>query len=182
MTKLEVIHGNEYLIPFESFRKDKLDKFKKPPNEAVIHCSASDSSSYGALAIHADHLKRDNETWAGCGYHFVIEDDGKLVHARPAEFMGSHCSEQRKNHTTIGICVCGNTWFDQRQAKSLLKILSRLGFIVKSGFTYPKYKLLKRVSPHNRYSDLKTCPNFILDYLFEDGRIRSYIGYKDGVK
>ena len=186
--KLIKIHEGEFQIPFKEFRENRLEKFKKAPNEVIIHCSDSDSSSYGASAIHRDHLKRDNETWAGCGYHFVIESDGTLVNCRPIEYVGSHCAEQGKNYTTIGICVCGKLFWNYKQEETLIKLLKRLGYLIDNpvdtnddgiDLKFAMFKAIGRISPHSKYNNFKTCPNFSVEGFIMSGVMQTYLCYKD---
>lgn len=56
-----------------------------------------------ARRLHVEHLDLG---WGGCGYHYLIADDGTLVCLRPAELQGAHVGGH--NGGNIGI-VCAGT-------------------------------------------------------------------------
>ena len=180
--KLQLVKsaGDYFEIPIKSFRLNRMSKFRKKPIEVILHCSDSDNKKYNALAIHRDHLTRDNNTWGGCGYHFVIEDTGRIVRARPLKYIGSHCKEGGRNSYSIGICVMGR-WklFNPEQAQSLKHLLIKLGFAreIRCGLGL---KSLKRISGHNRYANDRTCPNFIVPFFLNTELFMTYECYKDG--
>jgi N-acetyl-anhydromuramyl-L-alanine amidase AmpD len=49
------------------------------------------------------HLQRG---WLGCGYHYVIHEDGSIFQGRPLYTVGAHA--RGYNDTSIGICTVGN--------------------------------------------------------------------------
>lgn len=56
-----------------------------------------------ARRLHVEHL---DAGWGGCGYHFLITDDGSLLCLRPAELQGAHVGGH--NAGNVGV-VCGGT-------------------------------------------------------------------------
>lgn len=109
----------------------------------IIHCS---DSIYGDVnSIRRYHM---NKGWRDVGYHFVIKQDGTIEIGRPIEIMGAHCKGHNKN--SIGTCLIGRNVFTKEQFNSLQKL----------------HKSLEKIfgklpaEPHNKYTDLKTCPNF----------------------
>lgn len=77
--------------------QQRLDFF----NAIVIHHSATPKSIVFEQ-IDSAHRARG---WEGCGYHYVIETDGKVVFGRQLPLQGAHCPP---NCGRIGICVTGD--------------------------------------------------------------------------
>ena len=57
-----------------------------------------------ARALHLEHL--DNG-WGGCGYHFLVADDGTLVCLRPVGMEGAHVGGH--NDHNIGVICAGDS-------------------------------------------------------------------------
>lgn len=69
----------------------------------VIHCSATKASQKVTVAdIDRWHRARK---WEGCGYHYVIYQDGSIHIGRPLEKKGAHVKDH--NAHSIGICYIG---------------------------------------------------------------------------
>lgn len=69
----------------------------------VIHCSATKASQKVTVAD-IDRWHRAKR-WDGCGYHYVIYQDGSIHIGRPLEKKGAHVKDQ--NAHSIGICYIG---------------------------------------------------------------------------
>lgn len=96
----------------------------------VIHCSATKASQKVTVAdIDRWHRARK---WYGCGYHYVIYQDGSIHIGRPLEKKGAHVKDH--NAHSIGICYIGGldeqgNAFDTRtfeQKQSLKNLISDL--------------------------------------------------------
>lgn len=72
----------------------------------VIHHSDTDYD-VGAARIHEWHLERENRTWAGIGYNYVIRMNGIIETGRPENMKGAHAGPSA-NGVSIGICLAGN--------------------------------------------------------------------------
>lgn len=84
----------------------------------VVHHSASDLDTTTA-DIDEWHTAKG---WSGCGYHFVIEGDGRLVLGRPVDRVGAHVAGH--NEGSVGICVVGdNTTLAQRWTQAQVRAL-----------------------------------------------------------
>lgn len=71
----------------------------------VIHNSGTpNDEDIGAKWINRFH--REENGWAGIGYHFVIRKDGTVEEGRPIWAIGAHA--QGSNSDSIGVCVSGN--------------------------------------------------------------------------
>ena len=74
-------------------------------NAIVLHCADTKAGQHFTAAdIRRWHLARG---FANIGYHFVITLDGKIETGRPIDQIGAHCTQQRMNHVSIGICYVG---------------------------------------------------------------------------
>lgn len=70
----------------------------------ILHHSAADVSS--PEQIHQWHLQRDNGTWAGIGYNFVVRKNGEVHEGRPIDASGAHTYNY--NSISVGVCFEGN--------------------------------------------------------------------------
>jgi len=125
------------------------------PKYLIIHHSGGiisnpnfDSSWLTFEQINENHRQRWNfksEMGFFCGYHFVIEKNGKTAQARLQTEEGAHC--QHFNAQSIGICVVGNfnlTMPTKEQEESLRKLLIEL---------VKKWQIpIGNVVPHRRFS------------------------------
>lgn len=57
-----------------------------------------------ARSFHAQHA---NQGWGGCGYHFIIADDGTLICMRPTIMKGAHVGGH--NTQNLGVNCPGTT-------------------------------------------------------------------------
>lgn len=70
----------------------------------IIHCSASRAG----VDLHAkdiDRMHREQNGWAGIGYHFVVCLDGSIESGRPVEKVGAHAKGY--NGSSLGVCYVG---------------------------------------------------------------------------
>ena len=74
----------------------KIDKI-------ILHHSASPMDRTTIHVIHNWHLQRG---WLGCGYHYVIHEDGSIFQGRPLDKVGAHARGYNEN--SVGICTVGN--------------------------------------------------------------------------
>ncbi len=103
-------------------------------------CSGADSTWEATQAlqnIQKDH--QDANGWADIGYHFVIDQSGRIWEGRNLKYQGAHAGNPTLNQENVGICLLGN--FDrepvldpQKNAlRSLLDTLSAQFEIDKPG-------------------------------------------------
>jgi hypothetical protein len=88
-----------------------------------IHHSAL-SPDIGCEAIRKLHIQRGFDD---IGYHFVIEENGKVCKGRDINKQGAHVKGD--NVESIGICVCGNfeeTYPKVTQIKALALLIKKL--------------------------------------------------------
>lgn len=57
------------------------------------------AGNMSASAIHAMH--KNTNGWAGIGYHFVVDKDGKIYRGRPVGAIGAHATGYNSNSVAI---------------------------------------------------------------------------------
>lgn len=96
----------------------------------VVHCSATKVNQKVTIEdIDRWHKARK---WKGCGYHYVIYQDGSIHKGRPLEQKGAHV--ENHNAHSIGICYIGGYDLQGKaadtrtleQKQSLLNLLTQL--------------------------------------------------------
>lgn len=91
----------------------------------VVHTEGNQAGGHNsAEQVHAWHLKRG---WAGIGYHYYIEEDGRAVPGRSLTYKGA--GVEGLNHCTLHICLSGNgdhTSFNDAQLATLIPLLLEL--------------------------------------------------------
>lgn len=122
-------------------------------NEIIIHCTATEAALPVTLATIDQWHKAKG--WKGCGYHFIIHQDGSIDMGRPITEAGAHCKGH--NAHSIGIAYvggikegipCDTRTFNQTQTLVLLiKTICRT------------FTTITAVKGHNEYSN-KACPCF----------------------
>ena len=114
----------------------------------VIHCSDSPQGrGDNAETIDRWHKQKG---WSGCGYHYVILEDGTVEVGRDIDRQGAHA--RWYNHY-IGICLIGIDSFTDKQFESLKHLVNGL----MENYDIMPNKVLGhyQVDKHG-----KTCPNF----------------------
>lgn len=78
------------------------------PAMLIAHHIEAEGSTWTVEAIHNMH--KNENGWAGIGYHYYIRLDGSIFKGRPDNAIGAHC--QGCNTNTLGIAFEGN--YDSR--------------------------------------------------------------------
>tara|TARA_R110002153_G_scaffold217788_1_gene370264 strand:+ start:541 stop:1053 length:513 start_codon:yes stop_codon:yes gene_type:complete len=130
----------------------------------IVHCTATraDWWSGKSLAKKIAEVKRwhvEDRGWSDCGYHYLIDRDGKVGTARPVERDGAHVRGHNKG--TIGVSLFGGHGSNEKDAFA-------------DNFTPLQDAALRRlignlradygpvpVSGHNEYA-AKACPGFMV--------------------
>lgn len=140
-------------------------------SEIIIHCSATKVGWLSNRRVEKKIKEIDSwhraKSWAGIGYHYVIDRDGTVGNGRPVEKTGAHV--RGHNRGTIGVCLIGG-WdsnendrfldnFTKDQDAALTQLLAKLKAVYGSDV---------KVSGHNEYA-AKACPGFrVSEWLAED--------------
>lgn len=129
-----------------------LTKRTKTITRIILHHAAATSCT--ATQIHDWHK---GNGWAGIGYHFFINKEGKVYEGRPVEYIGAHAGYN--NDDSIGICFEGN--FENETMNEKQKQAGRL--LVET------LRQRYAISKIQRHSDVNAtaCPgkNFPFDYI-----------------
>ena len=116
---------------------------------------------YQPTEVIREYHKKHND-WHNIDYHWVIEEDGRLVPGRDESVIGAHVGGW--NERTLGICVTGHgdfAPFKPAQLGSLIRLCAR---------KCEEHKLSGiRVIGHREAGDhgapptAKTCPGILID-------------------
>lgn len=122
-------------------------------NEIIIHCTATEAKLPVTIATIDQWHKAKG--WKGCGYHYIVHQDGHIDIGRPLTEVGAHCKGH--NAHSIGIAYVGGLLegkpsdtrtYDQIESLVLLtKTLCRI------------FPTITAIKGHNEYSN-KACPCF----------------------
>lgn len=74
------------------------------PNMCIIHHLEAEGINWTVEQIHEMH--KNENGWAGIGYHYYIRLNGTIYKGRPDNAIGAHC--QGCNTNTLGISFEGN--------------------------------------------------------------------------
>ena len=83
----------------------------------VVHCSNTKETDT-AIDIHKLHLSFG---WDGIGYHKIILQNGQIENGRPEFWQGAHA--YKYNAKSVGVCLIGKSNCNNKQFKSLKKLL-----------------------------------------------------------
>ncbi len=119
------------------------------PKGIILHHAAIDAT---IESIHRYH--RDENGWAGIGYHFYVTKDGVVYRGRPENWLGAH-TVGLNDH--LGICAEGNFEEDSMSAVQQQAIVQLIAYLE------DKYGALK-VTRH-RDHEATACPG--KNYPFE---------------
>ena len=101
-------NGSAYTFDIVGSKEELITEFRESPRditEFVTHWTATFSNqNIGAEDVHTWHLDRE---FSGCGYHYVIQRDGKLQRGRPLNIKGAHAKKHGHNSYSIGIAFVG---------------------------------------------------------------------------
>lgn len=112
----------------------------------VLHHSASrqDATAESIAKYHINTLG-----YAAAGYHFMIENDGKIYAGRPIKAIGAH-TLMGYNFNSIGICLIGNFDID---VPSEAQIISLKQLVTEITELYPDIQLTR-----HEQLDATNCP------------------------
>lgn len=122
-------------------------------NKIIIHCTATEATMPVTIEdIDQWHKARG---WKGCGYHFVILQNGHIQVGRPIAEIGAHCLGH--NAHSIGIAYVGGLLngeaHDTRTFEQIESMVSLIEDLTK------EYPTIIEVRGHNEYAN-KACPCF----------------------
>jgi N-acetylmuramoyl-L-alanine amidase len=116
-------------------------------NKLTIHCSDTPNGcNYTIGDIDIWHKARG---FRKVGYNWVIHIDGSLHEGRHETEIGAHVAGHNRNN--IGVCLIGRDKFNDKQIKTLVKLIQDYEVRFPDIKIYGHYEL-------DSYG--KTCPNF----------------------
>lgn len=122
-------------------------------NEIIIHCTATETEKLVTIEdIDQWHKARG---WKGCGYHFVIHQDGRIQVGRPIAEIGAHCKGH--NAHSIGIAYVGGLLNGEPSDTRTFKQMESMVSLIKD--LSKELPTIIAVKGHNEYSS-KACPCF----------------------
>jgi len=121
--------------------------------EIIIHCTATEAGKLVTIAqIDQWHKARG---WKGCGYHFLILQNGHIQTGRHIAEVGAHCHGH--NAHSIGIAYVGGMLNGKpNDTRTFEQIESMVALIEDLSKEFPT---IIAVKGHNEYSH-KACPCF----------------------
>lgn len=139
--------------------------------EIIIHCTATrPEDNVHSYNIRYEHIK--HRGFVDCGYHYIIDLDGKVDCMRPVSLMGAHCKGH--NQYSVGIAYIGGLDHDFKpcDTRTVFQRVSLINLIciLKSVFgNVPVYG-------HRDFAN-KVCPCF--DATKEYSNITSSVSLPD---
>lgn len=124
----------------------------------VIHCAATPEGKHFTV----DDIRRWHHArgWADVGYHYVITLDGEIQPGRPVGQTGAHCTQQRMNHVSIGICYIGGCSKDGKTPKDTRTPAQKVALKSLVKRLRAQYQIpVSRVFGHRDFAP-KACPSF----------------------
>lgn len=129
----------------------------RPINSIILHCTDTPASRKVTLQdIRRWHVQERG--WEDVGYHFIVDQQGTIIHGRPTNRPGAHCNGHNQN--SIGVCYIGGLSEDGKehidtrtpeQRKALVELVKALMW---------EFGLrVEHIHCHNEYSN-KSCPCF----------------------
>ena len=143
-------------------------KLAKRPNERefkyiIIHSSGTmQGTPFVAQDIDDMHKHRG---WAGIGYNFVIDLDGKVELGRSLTLQGAHCKAQGRNNDSIGICYIGgiDCEYDECDTRTPQQKLAMEAVLQTLKAVWPDAE----ICGHRDFADT-ACPSFNASRYYKD--------------
>ena len=83
------------------------------PFRITVHHTAEPANTHGIDAGKREmrdlqRMHQQGNGWADLGYHFLIDQAGRIYEGRPISAQGAHAGNSDLNRGNIGICLIGN--------------------------------------------------------------------------
>lgn len=139
-TEIKPIKIPPIIIPRENWTNIKPDFSKivpmKPIFRITIHHTASGDDDQLDIKISTSKIlqkillsHKNFKNWADIGYHYIVDEEGKIWEGRNIKYQGAHAGSHEANEGNIGVVLIGN--FDlfkpsDLQKKSLIQFIHYL--------------------------------------------------------
>ena len=129
----------------------------------AISLHETDSTSATPEAIHDWHLKADNGSWGGFGYHLYVRKDGQVYRGRSLDAVG--CHTYHNNGYTVGICLEGAFSKGENPTDAQLITLAKL--VAELAITYDLEINAETIKGHREFPEnvgQTSCPGNLMNY------------------
>lgn len=126
----------------------------KPEYIIIHHSLTKDSQTVSWNAIRRYHVHKLG--WDYIGYHFGVElvgDHYEVLLGRWPNMFGAHCSQEKMNFNSWGICVVGNFDVAEPEASQLIVLKHLARSLMEIGGIDRDH--IKR---HKDFAQYKSCP------------------------
>ena len=84
-----------------------------PPYRLTVHHTAEPATTHRLEDSYREmrdlqRMHQEGNGWADLGYHFLIDQAGRVLEGRPLSAQGAHAGNSNLNQGNIGICLLGN--------------------------------------------------------------------------
>lgn len=136
----------------------------KDIDTVIVHCSATaEGKDFCAADIDRWHRARG---FSKIGYHYVIRLDGTVERGRRDNETGAHCTQQRMNHHSIGVCYVGGLAADGKTPKDTRTPAQKRALLTVLRTLKGRYPGIT-VRGHRDFAP-KACPCFDATREYED--------------
>lgn len=121
----------------------------------VVHCSANKEDS-GTTAADIARWHVQGLGWKEIGYHYVVEEDGRIVKGRDESIAGAHAAGH--NRRSIGVCYTGglDRTGNPKDTRTPAQKVALVRLLRELRSRYPEAVIVG----HNALNRLKECPCF----------------------
>lgn len=150
------------------------------PFRLTVHHTAEPAKTVGLADSYREmrdlqRMHQQGEGWADLGYHFLIDQAGRVIEGRPLHAQGAHAGNSELNRGNIGICLIGNFFpqpergesyaYPQKPTSEQMQGLDRLVDSLQSHYGIPNNQIWG-------HQDLKetACPGPFLQEWVEHRR------------
>lgn len=83
------------------------------PFRITVHHTAEPAHTHSASEAEREmrdlqRMHQQGNGWADLGYHFLIDQAGRVIEGRPLTAQGAHAGNNELNRGNLGICLIGN--------------------------------------------------------------------------
>lgn len=123
-------------------------------DEIILHCTATPADMIVTVAmVDAWHRQRKYD---GIGYHFLVQQDGRILQGRSLVLAGAHCKDH--NDYSIGIAYVGGLHPENYAPADTRTVAQRSALRVLLQKLLQEFPITK-ISGHYQYA-AKACPCF----------------------
>jgi len=148
-----------------AFRTDLANPMERIRKITVHHTGmVTYPTPRSEMARHLRSIQRNHfaRGWAGIGYHYVIDSDGRIWEGRSIEYQGAHAGNHELNRGNIGIALTGD-FNQQRLPFAQREALGQLLAVLAGRYRIPE----ERIYGHGTVRNTE-CPGEYLSQALPD--------------